>query len=433
MPFLFEPKELVIYACLSYCWGADLEGVLQTTRNNIPDHEKGIELSSLPKTIQDAITVCRGLKISNLWVDSICIIQDDSEDWKCEAAQMMSIYANSHVTICALEPSSCKVGFLGEQLYGKPEWQRKVKMNVPIEAGGPDDAIFIRQGRFTSRGRHSSQRREIKGLYDKDYDYDNIDTLHDEWRALVEKYSDRSLTKPTDKLVAIIGLANMMVSKLGVSVTDDYVAGLWRKTATNSKQSSDMVMSFYRRTKPVELAHLDDELSERWGAEHIISPSDAAGNLNFEGSVSLVRPKSLSGIFERLGSYRVLMDEPENLNLDQNDLEAQHWIRGMRSKDHVLKYPVPEDRDQGFYCFRLLTWAEDIRRRGARGSHRLAKGEKEVWYLVLQKRVPNSEHISKQKEPGTRGIFKRIGIDRSDPVGYFGLFQSEKREEIMII
>jgi hypothetical protein len=134
-PFLFEPTEAVPYVCLSYCWGTDSSDVLKTTKQNLKAHYEAVRLSELPRTISDAVMLCRALKLNNLWVDSICIVQDDRESWLQDSAQMREIYSNSHLTVAAKEPASCKLGFLGEQRFGKPEWQRKILIDIPIQAG----------------------------------------------------------------------------------------------------------------------------------------------------------------------------------------------------------------------------------------------------------------------------------------------------------
>jgi hypothetical protein len=36
-----------------------------------------------------------------LWIDCLCIIQDDDDDWKLQAAQMAHIYEQAHFTIAA--------------------------------------------------------------------------------------------------------------------------------------------------------------------------------------------------------------------------------------------------------------------------------------------------------------------------------------------
>ncbi len=118
------------YAALSYCWGLDQKAFYKTTKSNFEEHRRGILLSSLPKTLQDAVLVCRRLHIHFLWVDALCIIQGDVDDWRRESAQMHSVYASSHVTIAAHAGASCSDGFLGEQAFGQPHWQRPLKFRL---------------------------------------------------------------------------------------------------------------------------------------------------------------------------------------------------------------------------------------------------------------------------------------------------------------
>ncbi|KAK1834426.1 heterokaryon incompatibility protein-domain-containing protein [Podospora conica] len=87
------------FACLSHCWGP--KPLLRTLTTNYAAHKSGIPLSSLPPTFRDAIAITRSLGIPYLWIDSLCILQDDSADWEREAAQMARIYQNGRVTITA--------------------------------------------------------------------------------------------------------------------------------------------------------------------------------------------------------------------------------------------------------------------------------------------------------------------------------------------
>jgi hypothetical protein len=117
-PFLEEPTAPKKYACLSYCWGPDSDDVVRTTKNNIEAHLPAIPIQSMPASLQDAVKVCRRLDIPYLWVDSLCILQGHRDEWLHDSAKMDLTYLNSHLTIAALEPASCKSGFLGQQLYG---------------------------------------------------------------------------------------------------------------------------------------------------------------------------------------------------------------------------------------------------------------------------------------------------------------------------
>jgi Heterokaryon incompatibility protein (HET) len=59
--------------------------------------------------------VTRLLEIRYLWIDSLCIIQDSTEDWGKEFVKMPQTYQNSTVTIAGPAASSCCAGFLDRQ------------------------------------------------------------------------------------------------------------------------------------------------------------------------------------------------------------------------------------------------------------------------------------------------------------------------------
>lgn len=94
----------VQYACLSHCWGKNFADTInKTTEQTLNSFKEGIAESNLTANFRDAIEICRALKIKYLWIDSLCIIQDqkDKEDWNNQAAKMADIYENAHVTIAA--------------------------------------------------------------------------------------------------------------------------------------------------------------------------------------------------------------------------------------------------------------------------------------------------------------------------------------------
>lgn len=87
----------VYYVCLSYCW--DNTENPGTMTSNIAEHLEKINLDQLPKTIGDAIILCSKLEFWYIWIDSLCIIQDDNDDWMNQAAQMSLIYSQATLTI----------------------------------------------------------------------------------------------------------------------------------------------------------------------------------------------------------------------------------------------------------------------------------------------------------------------------------------------
>lgn len=89
----------VRYVSLSHCWGNVRQMVL--LKSNLATYTTSIPIDQLPKTFCDAITTCVDLKIRFLWIDSLCIIQDDKDDWEAEAPRMAEIYTNAYVNLAA--------------------------------------------------------------------------------------------------------------------------------------------------------------------------------------------------------------------------------------------------------------------------------------------------------------------------------------------
>ncbi|RSL61215.1 hypothetical protein CEP53_005203 [Fusarium sp. AF-6] len=108
------------YAALSYVWGnPELQEHIKTTRSTLASHLDGIKFSSLPKTLRDAVVFTRELGLDFLWVDSLCIIQNDQDEWTHEAGRMYDVYGNSFVTLVALWGDDCDSGLFDSCA----EWQ----------------------------------------------------------------------------------------------------------------------------------------------------------------------------------------------------------------------------------------------------------------------------------------------------------------------
>ncbi|KAH9227260.1 hypothetical protein K456DRAFT_1796293, partial [Colletotrichum gloeosporioides 23] len=87
------------YVALSHCWGA--APVVRTVKANLLAFRTRIDPSTLNKTFNDAMDVTRRLGVRYLWIDSLCIVQDDADDWDREAARMAQVYSQAYVTIAA--------------------------------------------------------------------------------------------------------------------------------------------------------------------------------------------------------------------------------------------------------------------------------------------------------------------------------------------
>jgi len=75
------------FATLSHCWGDTL--MVKLLQSSLDSFKLNIKWSDLPKTFQETILVALRLNIHWLWIDALCIIQDDNDDWLREAASMV--------------------------------------------------------------------------------------------------------------------------------------------------------------------------------------------------------------------------------------------------------------------------------------------------------------------------------------------------------
>jgi hypothetical protein len=89
------------YVTLSHCWGKVKMNCLMTY--NEKDFKRGIPLRELPLTFQHAINFARRLSrsVRYIWIDALCIIQDDKEDWEQESGKMYDVYRNSYCNLSA--------------------------------------------------------------------------------------------------------------------------------------------------------------------------------------------------------------------------------------------------------------------------------------------------------------------------------------------
>lgn len=109
---IFEPPSGTPgkYIALSYCWGDG--GGLKALGSNLSKLLQVVDEDELPATIRDAIELARYLEVQYLWVDALCIIQDDTQDWVNESAQMSTVYAQAFLTIAASSVDSSRFSFL---------------------------------------------------------------------------------------------------------------------------------------------------------------------------------------------------------------------------------------------------------------------------------------------------------------------------------
>ncbi|KAI9767501.1 MAG: hypothetical protein M1839_004489 [Geoglossum umbratile] len=260
------------YLTLSHCWGSSgLPSQLKLTAQFLPFFEEQIPMELLPKTFLDAIEVTKCLGIRYLWIDSLCIIQDREEDWKREAATMWQVYTNSYLNISATASMNSSQGLFRDrsELTLKP-WVVKVQEGHPLFASGEyccfdeadwechvdnghvnsrawvcqeyllspriinfsEDQLFWEchelkaseqfPGGIPPRCDTSTQRNFLHSIEEHQEPKEYLKV----WGSIVERYTAGSLSRPSDKLIAVSALA-MQISKMR-SNADIYLAGLWR-------------------------------------------------------------------------------------------------------------------------------------------------------------------------------------------------------------
>jgi hypothetical protein len=96
---LTHPQKSEPYVALSYCWGGDQP--LKAARDTEKAWLQGIDRRLLPQTLRDAVIVSSALGVSLIWIDSLCILQDDDNDKAREISKMPQIYSNVFLTISA--------------------------------------------------------------------------------------------------------------------------------------------------------------------------------------------------------------------------------------------------------------------------------------------------------------------------------------------
>lgn len=84
--------------------------------------KSGFQPEQAPATFYDAIRVTRMLGVQYLWIDSLCIIQNDARDWQIESSRMGDVYRNAYLTIAACCASSDSEGFLRPRPFSYSSW-----------------------------------------------------------------------------------------------------------------------------------------------------------------------------------------------------------------------------------------------------------------------------------------------------------------------
>ncbi|RYP91958.1 hypothetical protein DL770_001932 [Monosporascus sp. CRB-9-2] len=287
-PRLLRPRGLAApYAALSHRWGSSQP--LCTLKSNIANHTRGVAIETVPRTFQDAIRVTRHLGIRYLWIDSLCIVQDDGDDWAREAARMADYYTGAEVVIAASSSTGCTEGFLGPRPASSDRGTLQIPRNkgsrelLPLhfrgslvgdmpgmanQLGYREDMLSTRswcyQERLLARRYLSFDRDQLSWecnaachceSSDISPDLERVDAkddagsggggdheynlslrllrssqaeLYEFWMLkVVRHYGKRNLTRYSDRSVAVQGVADVLGEHLG----DECIYGVWKGDA----------------------------------------------------------------------------------------------------------------------------------------------------------------------------------------------------------
>lgn len=261
------------YCALSYCWGQTTIGV-KAVGANLSMQCLQIDAGACPKTLHDAMIITRNLGVQYLWIDALCIIQDDPLDWEKESAKMASIFKNAYLTIAASSVADCNGGcFLNslkpsricKQVLGEPGSssycttfvRSSVLASAPINSDPlnkrgwtlQETLLSTRVLHFTADQVFWQCRTRLTsedGTHDRDLSALTLDNLNGKrlpwhaisthklrtdkdiyqtWYMTARNYSSRKLTYPSDKVAAFAGLTKYFQELNG----DCSILGLWKK------------------------------------------------------------------------------------------------------------------------------------------------------------------------------------------------------------
>jgi hypothetical protein len=263
------------YLTLSHCWGdSKWQGATKATMDALSEN---IDLGSIPKTFHDAIVATSKLEVPYLWIDTLCILQDDPDDWKEQSQKMGSIYANAYLNLSAnVSPNSHSGIFVDRKLTtsvfqvnsdglcitNQPEasWQTDVERSLLHSRG------WVLQERLLSRRSLNFAANQVywrcrnhiiaeDGTYfpvtdrnltqaavqfaERKLDYSrkgsnsllfDIDHM---WQDILQKYSRCNLSYSTDKIPALLGLGEVINKITGLT----FFYGHWFDQSTEPPSS----------------------------------------------------------------------------------------------------------------------------------------------------------------------------------------------------
>ncbi|KAF7597166.1 hypothetical protein BBP40_009505 [Aspergillus hancockii] len=264
------------YVALSHCWGKCIP--FATTKHNLADRKQEIRIEDMSKVFQEAVLITRRLGIQYLWIDTLCIVQDDPLDWQVEAGRMTAVYMDAVLVIGASNSCADDQGFLrprerrnairfhatlpdgqSSSLHLSllsPSGERWTSGHDPVLPEPLQARAWCLQERYLSRrillyGANQLfwECRTLSQAEDGDVAPGNLHNLkrlestasiersvfcprpdgdshvnYRGWYEMIEVYTRRLITVQSDRLPALSGLANAIAQ----TSNDAYLTGIWK-------------------------------------------------------------------------------------------------------------------------------------------------------------------------------------------------------------
>lgn len=265
------------YVALSHCWGKCIP--FATTTENLEGRKREVRIEDMSRVFQEAVFITRRLGIRYLWIDTLCIVQNDRHDWEVEAGRMAKVYMDAFVVIGASNSNADDQGFLGPRAHpGSINWTKPLHsgrtsclaLSLLPPAGerwtsgrDPVSSEPLQSRAWCLQERYLAQRillygaeqlfwecRAISRAEDGDLRLGNLHNLdrlkgtasiertifgprpdgdsevnYRGWYEMIEEYTQRSITHQSDRFPALSGVADAIAQ----TSRDIYHAGVWRK------------------------------------------------------------------------------------------------------------------------------------------------------------------------------------------------------------
>ncbi|KAF5626327.1 hypothetical protein F25303_11146 [Fusarium sp. NRRL 25303] len=270
---LFETQQKKVpYVALSHRWTADTPTLLT---KDYAEYFNPQSDALLPQSYRDILEICRALPIRYVWIDSLCIIQDDKgADFSLEAPLMMDVYRYAYLTLMICWEFGETTAFRKRRPRGIARPPPKYYNEDCIRSdsylvNGAEEFAFVVQNKnndyridvdkspinkraWVLQERHLSRRilcigsdqlywecqgKSIGSCMSREACPESFSSFGNRlplqplagseeglsWSLIAEQYSQQDLTFEQDRIVAISGLANVISTLTG----DTYFIGIW--------------------------------------------------------------------------------------------------------------------------------------------------------------------------------------------------------------